>query len=103
MGYSTYYKLEIHDDQGRYLDINEVKEALIDRVDYNPFEDSCKWYNHEEDVKWLSKKYGGTVFLLSGEGDDNEDMWRKYFLDGKMQVCKAVITYDNYSESKLKP
>lgn len=102
MGYNTYYKLEIHDDQGRCLDFGEIKDELIKHIDYDPFDESCKWYSHEDDMQWLSKKYAGTVFKLSGEGEDNEDMWHKYFLNGKTQICKATITYEEYSPKKLK-
>ena len=63
--------------------------------------DSYKWYIHEQDMKELSKIYPETTFLLEGEGEDSEDIWRKYFKNGKMQVCKAEIVFPAFDESKL--
>lgn len=102
MGYYTKYELSIHDDQGRYLDMGDIVDALVKHVDYDPLDESCKWYDHEDDMKWLSKEYSGTVFKLHGEGEESGDLWDKYFLNGKMQACKAIVTYDEYSVKKLK-
>jgi hypothetical protein len=63
--------------------------------------DSVKWYGHEEDMKKLSLKFKDTVFCLRGEGEENKDMWYKYFKNGKMQECYAQITFEEYDESKL--
>lgn len=54
--------------------------------------DACKWYDHAEDMKALSKTLPNVLFTLSGEGEESGDVWRKYFLNGKMQTAKAVIT-----------
>ena len=64
--------------------------------------DEVKWYDHEDDVKELSKKFPNSIFELTGEGEESVDLWVKYFKDGKMQVCGAKIVYDDYDESKIK-
>lgn len=66
--------------------------------------ESCtgKWYDHETDMKQLSLEFPHILFTLSGDGEEKEDLWRKYFLAGKMQVAEAIIVYDNFSEDKLK-
>ncbi len=93
MGYYTSYDLKIHADGDRYVHDEDAKEELKGIVDYDPFQESCKWYGHEEDMQALSKQYPNTIFVLSGEGEESGDIWKKYFKNGKMQVCKAVITY----------
>lgn len=60
------------------------------------FEDTCKWYEHEEDMKKVSSNYPDVIFTLEGEGEEAGDMWKKYFMNGKMQSCKAVITYPEF-------
>lgn len=93
MGYYTRYELEIHADGKKYIDISDAQEKIKNIVDYDPFQDSCKWYDHEHDMKALSKEYPDTIFTLVGEGEEAGDLWKKYFKNGKVQVCKAVVTY----------
>jgi hypothetical protein len=69
---------------------------------YNPFDDSCKWYSHEEDMKLFSKRYPNTVFVLEGEGEEQGDHWICYFSNGKMQRCKAIVTFEPFDIQKLK-
>lgn len=61
----------------------------------------CKWYEHEKDVAEFSKLYPDVLFELDGAGEDKGDIWRKYFLNGKVQVCEAKITYPKFNKSKL--
>ncbi len=116
MGYYTRYDLDITGHNMTDFEFNEyyskVEEDLLktfeemDILDhaFNKIFESCnevKWYEHEEDMREVSKKFSPIMFILSGEGEDNLDSWRKYFLNGKMQECRAKITYDSYDEKKL--
>ena len=103
MGYYTNYGLSVIEGNDEL--IKEFVESLKD-ITYALNEDgscnnSCKWYSHEKDLKDFSKKHPETLFLLEGEGEENGDLWKKYFKDGKMQVCQATITFEKYDESKL--
>lgn len=64
--------------------------------------DSCKWYDHEKEVSDFSKIYPDVLFELSGEGEESGDIWKKYFKNGKMQLCQVKMTFDPFDESKLK-
>jgi hypothetical protein len=109
MGYSTNFYLEVKDGE---LGISEILQSLNEDEFDDLFwaidedgdtRDEAKWYNHEKDMVRLSLKFPDVVFELRGEGEENDDMWYKYFKNGKMQSCYAKITYDEYDESKLKP
>lgn len=104
MGYYTSYKISIKDDAGKYIDTDDVKDDISSISGYHPFVESCTWYNNERDMIKLSKlsRYKDVVFCLSGEGEDADDLWKKYFKNGKVQVCKGVISYPEYSADKLK-
>jgi nicotinic acid mononucleotide adenylyltransferase len=80
----------------------DARKLLIPIVGYDPFEDSCKWYEHDQHMRHVSLANKGTIFILEGEGEDPGDLWKKYYLDGKCQVAKASITFDEFDESKLK-
>ena len=109
MGYNTAYTLKTHNSKYLISDIlTEIKAAALDfdnlfyAVDGNgETYDSIKWYDHERDIIKLSKLYPDVIFDLYGEGEDNEDIWHKYFLNGKIQRCPARIAFDNFDEQKL--
>lgn len=102
MGYYTSYILTIHEDGDRYVYIQDAIKEIIERIKYNPFIESCRWYEHENDIAWLSRQYPGTVFLLEGEGEDGViDVWKKYFKDGLMQRVNAEVAFAPYDSSKL--
>lgn len=121
MGYETRYRLEVEtvrvwkevkgiDANGKsasifvkeYIDAEKIKREICDLSGYQyAFSDSCKWYNHEKDMRAISKKYKGVLLKLFGEGEESGDLWIKYFKNGKMQSCKARIEFDPFDESKL--
>ena len=125
MGYYTNYSLEIDksateltpvtgvDENGnpatvyvkRTIDLVQMESELANACGYERatlFGDSVKWYEHERDMRDFSKKYPDILFILSGEGEENEDVWRAYFKNGKMQKCKAIISFDPFDADKLK-
>lgn len=61
----------------------------------------CKWYEHEKHMREMSKAVPDVLFILKGEGEESGDIWHKYFLNGKMQVSKAVLTLEPYDPKKL--
>jgi hypothetical protein len=97
MGYYTRFTLSTVTN----YDGNDYKELLVETLDFSPFSDSCKWYDHELDMIGFSEAYPKTVFKLEGEGEDSGDLWVKYFKNGRMQKCQAKIVYDEFDESKL--
>ena len=108
MGYYTIFKLsakdsEITDDMKKELStINSYyfdNMNLIDELIEGWFE--AKWYEYERDVKILSLKFPTIVFILEGNGEESDDMWVAYFMNGKMQYEKAKITYNSFDPNKL--
>jgi hypothetical protein len=64
--------------------------------------DDCKWYEHEEDMRRLSNMFPTVFFTLEGEGEESGDIWKEYYLGGKMQKCKARLEFDDFDKAKLK-
>ena len=86
MGYYTDYNLHTLDNDGKVFMDEKLKAAmseentvygsrLIDMYDW----DTCKWYEHEEEMRQFSKRFPDVVFKLSGEGEESGDIWVKYF------------------------
>lgn len=80
---------------------NVTVQDVIDVIDHNPFEDSCKWYTHNEDMIQISEKYKNVLFTLTGIGEEEYDIWRTYYYNGKMQSVPAKVTFDSFDPSKL--
>lgn len=64
-------------------------------------ENTSQWRTHEDDMRKLSAAAPGHLFVLSGEGEDSGDLWRKYFKGGRMQEARARVEFDGFDESKL--
>lgn len=121
MGYYTNYTLEIHATKDNGLNIINKMSEELENDKFYPFEfeledilesdnknllklegSEAKWYDHEEEMRELSRSFPTTLFELHREGEENGDVWDKYFLNGKMQECYAEMTIPPYDESKLR-
>lgn len=98
MGYYTRFELAVINGGDYETDYEEV---VKEQVDYNPFSDETKWYDFEKDMREVSKEHPNVLFELSGEGEEAGDLWKAYFKNGKMQMCKARVEYDNFDEARL--
>lgn len=99
MGYKTYYDLAItgHDQQARIEELRRENEnaeyALANNGERNA---RAKWYGHEEDLKGFSARHPNNTFILSGEGEEFPDLWKKRFVNGIMSRIDAIITYPDF-------
>ena len=109
MGYYTNYSLSIVSDNIKpdllLIDqINdEVKKLNVfsDGDPYYGWSAYMKWYDFDQDMLLLSKKFPDVLFCLHGEGDNEEDLWDAYYQNGKVQNCYAEIIYPPYDENKM--
>lgn len=111
MGYYTDYEIGI-EKHNSLIDVtdDEFVETIVNRLneisDY-VFDDDltlygAKWYDWEEHIKKLSSEFPSVLFIVDGVGEENGDVWRGYFTDGKSQIEKARIQFLPFDESKLK-
>lgn len=113
MGYLTCYSLNLRtgDNKSNIVDgsvLTEVVGLLRKKevVGYALDEslgclEPVKWYSNEEDMREVSKQFPDVLFCLHGEGDDSDDIWDEYFLNGRSQVCCAEIVIPPFDPSKL--
>lgn len=115
MGYYTRYDLEADKpsvELSQAIDTKEFSSGYNlfprgcdndrDNDEWDTGGDTCKWYEHEDDIRALSLRFPAVLFTLHGTGEEQGDEWYKYFKGGKMQECRAVVTFEPYDESKLK-
>jgi len=112
MGYYTCYFLDA-EWRELYPEPPETKDLLhreIERMDVfydNNSEDNCwnsdliKWYEHEQDMLLLSSRFPQYLFTLYGNGEETDDIWYKYFIDGRCQCAPVEFVHDEFDVNKL--
>jgi len=98
MGYYTQYTLT---EEKNPADPEKL-EAYLQDVDLlwlinERDNEATKWYEHDEDMKALSKVFPTTVFKLHGDGEEVGDSWERYYHNGNIIFNAPVI------ETFLKP
>jgi hypothetical protein len=102
MGYYTKYNLKTKPyKEGLIQELLDEENAYGIDEDGNST-DSVKWYGHETDLREFSKEHPDILFILEGEGEENDDLWILYVKNGKSQRCRPIITYEEFDEKKLK-
>jgi len=62
----------------------------------------AKWYEYKEHMIELSRIYPNKLFQIDGDGEDDGDIWRHYFKNGKSLLQKPKIVFEEFKESELK-
>lgn len=93
MGYITQFDL-ITSPPLPFLNI----DMYVDTDESGTCSWEAKYYSHEGTFLELSKRYPNVVFQLTGYGEEQIDIWRKYFKDGKMQVWKMENDIEKYAD-----
>lgn len=116
MGYYTQHTLvsitDIKDIGKCYTETNQKEspdyEFFKDQIGLHSeyggfvFEEPCKWYNFEQDMKSFSLQYPILLFTILTEGEESGDIFTHYFLNGKTQREPAEITFKPFDINKLK-
>ena len=68
---------------------------------WNPFEESTKWYDWEDDMKTFSLLYPDYTFIIEGDGEESDDKWRAYIKNGKSHSDHMVMEFPDFDRSQL--
>lgn len=101
MGYYTRHTF----DQAS-LDLENIREKFEEITGYSFYNivngESIKWYDCEENMIELSLLYPNHLFIVNGEGENYDDVWRHYFKDGKGAKYKAEVVFPEFNPNDLK-
>lgn len=100
-----YYKKEKVNDQ-LFREILQAFEDFLgegELFDERGITDECKWYDHQEDLVKFSKKYPKILFKLNGDGEDREDYWVLYVINGSYfkERAEIIIQYPKFDLTKM--
>lgn len=96
MGYYTRYDISDNPET--------VQQAIEDISQYSFYSgqtDTVKWYDWQEHCKEVSKNFPNLVIKVEGDGEEQGDQWKAYIKNGKIQITKAVVTFEEFDETKL--
>jgi hypothetical protein len=103
MGYYTRYSLETNPVNSAAM---AAASEMVNGYYFDPSgiaQEPGKWYEHQEEMLELSKRFPKTLFTLHGEGEGaGGDIWNKYFRNGKVQVEQGEIVIGKFDPKKLK-
>ncbi|MGB3634855.1 MAG: hypothetical protein WA982_12500 [Rubrobacteraceae bacterium] len=112
MGYMTIYTLTVG-DEGQEISDSHREEILAwlehDENFSSELEDfhesgmnGCtKWYEHDQNMLRLSRKFPKVLFVLWGEGEEPGDLWKSYYLGGRVQEAPARVEYASFDPDEL--
>jgi hypothetical protein len=106
MGYYTRYTLTTYSTNEKTYngDIENLIEndlATISgyEITIDKITDDIKWYKHDENMCTLSKKYPNICFCLEGEGEENGDTWKLYYVNGiSSEVIRPIWPDYDYKD-----
>lgn len=111
MGYYTKYEMESVTPKLTREQYLEVLEFLSQKIigesakvgdninDY--LQEPMKWYDSDKDMLELSAKFPNNLFLLSGYGEEQDDIWKAYFKNNKVFYPKRTVLWEDFDENKL--
>jgi len=97
MGYCTRYDISDNPET--------VQQAIEEKSQYRFYHgqtEEVKWYDWKQHCLEVSKDFPNLVISVSGDGEEQGDQWKAYLKDGKIQIAKAVVTFEAFDEAKLK-
>jgi len=104
MGYYTQHELQVFNtDEPVEKFEHEISEIAYGKnTEDSLFDAEVKWYDHDEHMRKISKKYPDVLFELTGYGEEKLDFWRTYYKNGKAQPVDVEIKFGEFKEEELK-
>ena len=103
MGLGRYFYLYAEHRDGSAIESEALADCVADTLNdlYSGWDgdlcedclrnEECNWYDWEEDMDRLSRKYPELVFSLHCEGSSFDDIWDAGFCDGRSDLRCAYI------------
>jgi len=109
MGYYTQHTLQVRKMKngkpvGKVMDSERHEKAIESYSEYPQgylWGDVQKWYGCDDDMTRYSKDYPDTLFIVTGYGEEDGDIWKAYYYRGKMQREQAKLSFSRFNPSKL--
>lgn len=90
-----------YDSNFRFEGINEnIAKQINDKSNYKPYKvdgqyavTDASWYEHRDDLLYVSHHNPTTLITVTIYGEDDGDIKREYYLNGQVQEVTPTITF----------
>lgn len=117
MAYMTYFYLDIPDDGPTYEQVADVLACIRDGTPFGherysenvvfwsavlQGENDASWSDQSKDMKVVSDRWPNVLFTLRGRGDEQDDQWIEYHINGRMhREERGPWTHPEFDPAKL--
>lgn len=115
MGYYTYHTLKWRFHPESLGEVPPIYvQTFLDHLraktdDYVDFDENgyptnnegWKWYSHNDDMLEVSRMFPIILFSLYGDGEESDDNWVQYYLNGKTYSIYASLGFPEFDERQL--
>ncbi len=102
MGYNTTYKVYVVNDTPAKWTLDKDLARISDYVFDDGEAHDIKWYEHDAEMKLLSKEHPDTIYEVRGNGEDESDVWVSFYKDGKSYKVNLAPVYPAFDEGLLR-
>jgi len=105
MGYRTTYCLVNLKKEDRQQIVAWISKRQVAHPDFcYALGSEGKWYEYKDDMLEVSRAFPGILITLHGQGEEWDDIWQQYFLNGKtyQETAKIKIEFDELQSDQLK-
>lgn len=112
MGYYTNYALSAK-AYNEKIPVERIRQLEDEIAVMNVFDEDgnyengwygfVKWYDNEEDMGLLSRRFPEFLFYLEGDGESYGDHWGCYYLNGTVMRDVIVTQYLDFDLCKTVP
>ena len=104
MGYYTWYTLDILKDPDNQVEQfwEELDKTTGFAKDFERYGGSeAKWYNWENDMIEISKKFPKMMFSLDGNGEESLDIWCAHFCNGQCNYREIQTYWEEFNPEEF--
>lgn len=65
---------------------------------YKFYVGEAKWYDHDEQLTKMSIIFPDVLIEVHGEGEENGDVWKSRYLNGKSETVRAEMIFPDFKE-----
>lgn len=110
MGYYTDFSLTVDHAPGQTADLEAIDDAIrtnydwvFDDMEFGSYYGTARWYDWRDDMVRLSRQFPKAVFYLEGHGENHDDIWGYYFMNGWVQTNGIEIIRNRFDPSYMDP